>query len=174
MTLHEYAHFIDKNIYVQGLINTSSFYDISYDTSRPVYGGYGVNYPLRRGDAAKTTEFVSGYAVGYLFDPVQGAYSPYEDFAESFDMYVSQGVVFRKLAESMPILRQKYDWLKSNVFNNVEYNSGTTDSITYLQKAFNRNTAPYLRDYAAVLPNFVWNYQFKNGSVSFPPSAIQP
>ena len=46
---------------------------------------------------------------------------PFEDFAESYNWYVLQGANFRQLAETNALLRQKYDFLKTHVFENREF-----------------------------------------------------
>lgn len=44
-----------------------------------------------------------------------------EDFAETVTAYIISGEKFRELAEEWPILKQKYDWIKDNVFNGKEF-----------------------------------------------------
>lgn len=171
--IHEYAHYLDKNLYPrnaatsQGLIDPSDFYAISYDTSEPPQGSW-LFYKYRRPGSVKN-EFVSGYAVGWQLSSGSPYYSAVEDLAESFTMYVTQGKVFRKLAETNSILQQKYDWLKQNVFQGQEYQSGDIAGIAAIKQqptstevttgAFN------VGDYSRSLPNFVWNYKFLNGSI---------
>lgn len=101
-------------------------------------------------------------------------FSAAEDFAESFSLYVTDGKVFRKLAELSDVLRQKYDWLKNNVFNGQEYQSGDIQSVNILKQQPNlvgdelakQATGAFnVVDYSTSLPNFVWNYKFVNGSL---------
>jgi hypothetical protein len=168
--LHEYAHYLDKNLYSpaqgtsQGVIDTSGFYAISYDTSKKTVASNGwIEYPLRR-PATAASEFVSNYAKGWSDGSV---YTAYEDFAESFALYVSGGRVFRELAKSSPILNDKYAWLKTNVFDGREYDTGNTASITLLQAHINTSNSDAVAsgafniiDFAVRLPDFVWNYTF--------------
>ena len=55
------------------------------------------------------SSFISGYA----------ATNQYEDFAESFTMYVFHNKEFLKRAESNALLQKKYTFLKVSVFGNV-------------------------------------------------------
>lgn len=179
LTLHEYAHYLDQKLYSpgsgtsRGVIDTIGFYNISYDTSDPAPGGVR-EFAYRRPQNVKN-EFVSSYAQGWK-RTVNGKdyYSAAEDFAESFSLYVTDGKVFRKLAESSDVLKQKYDWLKTNVFNGREYQSGDIQSVTILKQQPNlvgdelakQATGAFnVVDYSTSLPNFVWNYKFLNGSL---------
>ncbi len=56
-------------------------------------------------------DFVSGYAMSSCF----------EDFAESFLFYRMHGEKFRYLAESSAVLRAKYDFFKTQVFDEKEF-----------------------------------------------------
>ncbi|MCF7906168.1 hypothetical protein K9L63_03205 [Candidatus Gracilibacteria bacterium] len=62
----------------------------------------------------RISDFVSGYA----------ATNPFEDFAESFLMYRLHGEIFRAQAQKSDILKQKYDFLKNNVFDGKEFQFG--------------------------------------------------
>lgn len=172
--VHEYAHHLDKNIYPrnsatsQGLIDTTSFYAISFNLSDPGSAlSTGKTYSYKNPSNIKN-DFVSAYAHGWQAGSTQ-YFTAAEDFAESFAMYVSEGKVFRKLAENNSVLQQKYDWLKQNVFQGQEYQSGDVAGIAAIKQqptstdittgAFNT------RDYSQSLPNFVWNYKFLNGSL---------
>ncbi len=178
--IHEYAHYLDRNIFSrnsatsQGLIDTTSFYAISYNLSdqgpggTTETGGGGKTYAYKNPSNIKN-EFVGGYAQGWQASDNSQHFTPYEDFAESFTMYVSEGKVFRKLSETYPVLKQKYDWLKQNVFQGQEYQSGDVAGIAAI-KAQPTSTASATgafnsRDYAQSLPNFVWNYKFSAGSL---------
>lgn len=169
--IHEYAHFLDRNVYKrnvstsQGLIDTMGFYAISYDITNPIVGAGGINFFTLKRPTNSANELVSGYAKGWQLSVGSPYLNATEDFAESFTMYVNQGKIFRSLAESNPVLKQKYDWLKLNVFNGFEYQTGTPDGLSYLKAspvgtgiatgAF--NTA----DYSEAVPDFVWSYKFK-------------
>lgn len=179
--IHEYAHYIDRNLYSrnpntsQGAIDTTNFYAISYDISNfsisPTSGWKA--YALKNTSNTKY-ERVSSYARGWGSVEADGVFrtTAYEDFAESFAMYVTQGKIFRKLAETNPVLGQKYEWLKQNVFGGQEYQSGDIAGITTIKA---RPTGLFeevatgagnVRDYTQSLPDFVWNYKFLAGSVA--------
>lgn len=179
MMLHEYAHYLDGRVFDQepstsrGIIDTTGFYNISFDVSDPA-PGHPDQFSYRRPQNIQN-EFVSYRAQGgwkYTYPGSEKEYSvAAEDFAESFLMYVSEGKVFRKLAESNNILKQKYDWLKTNVFNGQEYQSGDIRSISVLRQqpgsydaTIQFTGAALVIDYSTSLPDFVWNYKFLNGS----------
>lgn len=60
------------------------------------------------------TDFVGGYASSDMF----------EDFAESFLMYIKHGKEFRILAQENQVLAQKYAFIKHEVFNGKEFETG--------------------------------------------------
>lgn len=173
--IHEYAHFLDSNLYSKesgtsrGIIDTTGFYSISYDTSNTSYpsGSTGKPYPMRRPENAKN-EFLSSYAWGWALsgnDSDKYIRTAGEDFAEHFAAYVVEGKVFRELAKSSPVLAQKYDWLKQNVFNGKEYNTGETRGIAFMKAnpssqdvssgAFN------ILHFSTYLPDFAWNFKLQ-------------
>lgn len=172
--IHEYSHFLDGNIYSKesgtsrGIIDTTGFYGISYDTSNTSYpsGSTGKPYPIRRPDNAKN-EFVSGYSMGWAIsgkDEDKYIRTAGEDFAESVAMYVVEGKVFRELAKSYPVLSQKYDWLKQNVFNGKEYNTGEIRGIAFMKANPSSqdvsNGAFNILHFSTYLPDFAWDYRF--------------
>lgn len=94
--VHELAHYID--IYAlspQGGIDVSDdFYHISWRAPNTKKSGQGV------------IDFVSGYA----------STNQYEDFAESFVLYVFHNSVFADRALRSESLRQKYLFFSGTVF----------------------------------------------------------
>jgi len=167
---HEYAHWLDGNLFAalpgtaRGRIPTLGFYSISYDTSQgSVQADSRTYYPLRRGESAVATEFVGAYARGaeLLIEGVP-KYTPFEDFAESFGLYVNGGRIFRQLAATDSYLKQKYDWLKANVFAGVEYDTGAVGSIKMLRgrPTARANFAFNVNDFGRVDEGHVFNYQF--------------
>ena len=173
--IHEYAHFLDSNLYAKesgtsrGVVDTTGFYSISYDTNNTSYptGSIGKPYPKRRSENAKN-EFLSGYAQGWALsgnDSDKYIRTAGEDFAEHFAAYVGEGKVFRELAKSSPVLAQKYDWLKQNVFNGREYNTGEIKGIAFMKAnpssqdvssgAFN------ILHFSTYLPDFAWNFKLQ-------------
>jgi hypothetical protein len=167
---HEYAHWLDGNLFprlaetARGSIATLDFYSISYDTGAgTVNTDFRTYYPLRRDKSVVATEFVSAYARGHEAMLAGTAkYTPFEDFAESFGLYIQGGKIFRHLAEHDSYLRQKYEWLRKNVFAGVEYETGDIESIELLSRrptsrshiAFNVN------DFGRIDPDHRFLYQF--------------
>lgn len=138
--LHEYGHYLDRNLYgfmqspdlSAGVIDTIDFYAISFDIDDSITAPNGwTEYRIRRDPATSgAAEFVSSYAVGWG----TGSYlTAYEDFAESFALYVTGGSVFRELGRQHVYLQQKYDWLKQNVFEGIEYDTGSLTGLANAQ-----------------------------------------
>ncbi len=175
--IHEYAHYLDRNLYPrnektsQGLIDTTGFYNISYDVSQRDTTAEWPSYKLRN-LGNERNEFVGAYAIGWSTSKPGYKSSP-EDFAESFHMYIAQGKLFRVISSNNSVLKQKYDWLKQNVFNGVEYQSGAADALEYTKDNPNKVSvatgAFNVRDFSEYYPNFVWNYGFLNGSMESKP-----
>lgn len=129
--LHEYSHQLDKlnkgvvNEYLMtGVIDTEEFYAISYDKIsddlfRPCY---------KMKSDMNVYDFISDYAMseGISIGCPEGSYFPSEDFAESFASYVTSGKDFRAATGSSSVLLQKYNWLKNNVFEGVEYDTSVS------------------------------------------------
>lgn len=167
---HEYAHWLDGNLFetlpgtARGKITTLGFYSISYDISKGVVqADTRTYYPLRRGESAVATEFVGAYARGaQLLADGLPIYTPFEDFAESFGLYVNGGRIFRELAANNQYLRQKYDWLKANVFAGFEYDTGEVANIKALRgrPTATANVAFNVNDFGRIDDNHVFNYQF--------------
>jgi hypothetical protein len=63
-------------------------------------------------------DFVGGYSKHDMF----------EDFSESFLLYIKHGKYFRQLALSNKKLRKKYMFFKNYVFNGKEFNTGKTQT----------------------------------------------
>ncbi len=164
--LHEYAHYLDKNLYgppsspnlSMGVIDTTAFYSISYDLGDSrLIGGFN-HYRLLRGPSSRPAEFISAYAVGWGEDSYS---TPYEDFAESLTAYVMAGGVFRQVVGPNPYLRQKYDWLKQNVFQGLEYNTGSLAGLAFLEanpRSADRVPAFNVVDYVLADPDAVWDF----------------
>ena len=75
------------------------FYELSWVNSK------------QRKTNVRRTDFVSGYAMT----------SPFEDFAESYLFYRLHGEKFRQIATESKILQVKYDFMKTQVFENQEF-----------------------------------------------------
>ncbi|HBB02919.1 MAG: hypothetical protein US89_C0003G0037 [Candidatus Peregrinibacteria bacterium GW2011_GWF2_38_29] len=89
---HEMGHVVDDS-------TNNVFYKISWmDSSHKIRG-------------SNKMDFVTGYAMTDAF----------EDFAESYTMYILHGNSFRKMADGNEKIKEKYFFMKDNVFNGVEF-----------------------------------------------------
>lgn len=117
--IHELGHVIDLG----GLKSTeyeieSAFQDGHY----PIYADdysmifYSTSWSSSEDwrEDTKTTDFVSGYA----------ATDPFEDFAESFLLYVEHGATFRVLAADNAQLQAKYNFFQDYIFAGEEFGLG--------------------------------------------------
>lgn len=68
----------------------------------------------KRKNAATNMDFVSGYAMS----------DPFEDFAESYVFYVLHNKDFKVLAASSDALYAKYSFMKHEVFDSLEFDTG--------------------------------------------------
>ena len=113
-------------------------------------------------------EFVSTYAregPSENLDPETLPYPYYaihhEDFAESFAAYVLTGNIFRERAKDNIHLQEKYNFLRDNVFDGVEYDTGDVESYhKWIEKneELPHNPIAYLIED----PNWVWDYEFRH------------
>jgi hypothetical protein len=167
---------------MKGIIDTRGFYeigtDIKFDYSTPkekpyatfkhyydgkeyylYFSGGGCFFPKEGLDFSK--DFVTVYAAGLNknwgnFDPkCVGKVIPVEDFAESFTVYVMAGKDFRSATQKSTILKEKYDWLKTNVFGGVEYD---TDLPADLNCGADPNGPKYFK---CDDPNYIWDGQLR-------------
>ena len=119
--LHEYGHYIDgKNNEPNkhfGIVETYDYFNIAYDMSAYTVSGC---VPRR---SENILDWISRY--GYLGSSVcpTGTYDPHEDWAESFAIYVTAGQRFRSAAAQRPLIAARYNWIKTNVFAGVEFNT---------------------------------------------------
>lgn len=51
--------------------------------------------------------------------------NPKDDFASTFAMYVTEGRIFRLLIQKDADLEKKYYWMRDNVFEGIEYDTGS-------------------------------------------------
>ena len=91
--------FKDRSQYIYRNDPSAEFYAISWRTSN-----------LKQSHAIRK-DFVSGYAMT----------NPFEDFAESYIFYRLHGDKFRNFAKASPALQAKYNFLKTEVFSNKEF-----------------------------------------------------
>ena len=130
--MHEYAHYIDYFVranpdpeLLSGIIDTTTFYDISYEKLMVTEGWYC----LKKKTNMDIYDFISRYAAtseGYASNCPEGWSRPLEDFAESFAAYVLAGKDFRNAMSQNEVLAQKYNWLKNNLFKGIEYDTNLT------------------------------------------------
>jgi len=123
---HEYAHYLDREIYDQtpsaphqGFVATAAFANIGFDLSQVTPQSDCV--PHRSSDVH---DYISRYGYDPGYGECQAGWAVYqEDFAESFAFYVSAGRRFRTAAAQRPMLAQRYNWLRDNVFGGVQYDT---------------------------------------------------
>lgn len=102
--VHELGHMVDIYLLHSTLTKadpSKTFYTISWTEPTVIRSGM------------TASSFVSGYA----------ATNQYEDFAETFAMYVFHNTTLAERAQKSPALQQKYDFLRDSVFG--EYFIGT-------------------------------------------------
>jgi len=129
--LHEYAHYLDgKNVSPdpmrprRGAVSTLGFYDLSYDMSTVVQ-----DCAARRSSDPK--DWISRYGFLGAGTCPSGKSWLLEEWAEAFSMYVTSGKQFRAAAAQNGTIAQKYNWLKTGVFQGREYDTDlvrSTDS----------------------------------------------
>lgn len=93
------SEFLDGNIPIYNDDLSLGFYRISWKNSSEMREG------------VSSADFVTGYATT----------DPFEDFAESYIMYVLHGTEFRMMARWNDSLQAKYDYIKVNIFDNKEF-----------------------------------------------------
>ncbi len=113
--IHEMGHIADTNFLMGGNNVASVFIDYnrylsSDDESVDFYAISWVDSSQMKRDATKMN-FVSLYAMT----------NPFEDFAETYAMYVLHGGQFKKMAEKNNVLAEKYNFMKNNVFFGREF-----------------------------------------------------
>lgn len=169
--LHEYGHYLDgtfggtyspapKNPLLPhwGLIDTTGFYDISYDLS-----SFANGCALRKSDDPKDWISKYGYDPGYG-GCVAPKHNPAEEWAEAFQMYVTSGHDFRAAAAQSVMISQKYNWLKTNVFSGLEYDTalpqGTNAGCNDVY-----GTASQQPGYMHCDDDYVWDFTLPSGYV---------
>ena len=117
--IHEVAHNVDYGYLVSGEKRiASSFADgsvILYE-SDPSLDFYRISWESERKPkkTSVSADFVSGYAMSDCF----------EDFAESYTYYVLHNKDFKRLAASSAVLYEKYHFMKYEVFDGMEFDTG--------------------------------------------------
>jgi len=100
------------------------FYSISFKDSKGVK------------DKATKYDFVSGYAMT----------DPFEDFAESYAYYILHGTEFKELTKQNDSLKQKYYFLKTQVFEGIEYDTGNKSAVNARVRHYDVTVLPYSMD----------------------------
>ena len=120
--IHELAHVVDlgglTGTYTPENSNISDFKDGSlqfYNDDLSLMF-YQISWTPKSQKAHSTTlDFVGGYA----------KYDMFEDFSESFLLYIQHGNYFKALALQNKALRDKYVFFKFYIFNGKEFHTGT-------------------------------------------------
>ncbi|MFA6991941.1 MAG: hypothetical protein WC269_01510 [Candidatus Gracilibacteria bacterium] len=114
--LHEMGHIVDGS-YLTGTVvsGKSAFLDLG----KPVFNNdksteyYNLSWKTNN-------SFVDGYSEND-FCSSYGMTDPYEDFAECYIYYILHGEEFRIMANENSVLKQKYDFMKEDVFSGITY-----------------------------------------------------
>lgn len=124
--IHEIGHVVDTGLFHgNDILSRTAF----YDGNTPLYADdpsinfYEISWKSSESkkSESKALDFVSGYAMENVF----------EDFSESYVMYVTSGNHFRSLLSSSEKLRQKYNFLKNEVFEGKEFQTGKRSENSY-------------------------------------------
>lgn len=115
--IHEMGHLVDLGEMTGKHGTNTAFRDgkkriLSDDLSVQFYQMSWRSADMRR-ENISDLDFVSGYARTNCF----------EDFAESYLMYRLHGEKFRALSAGSDVLKQKYEFLRDEVFGGQEYNT---------------------------------------------------
>jgi hypothetical protein len=115
--VHELGHIVDLG-YIQGRSSTPSSFNngkLKIPADDPSVRFYELSWKDKKTQkySAERKDFVSGYAMSDVF----------EDFSESFNFYVLHGEDFRAIKNESRILAQKYDFLKEEIFQGLEFES---------------------------------------------------
>lgn len=113
---HELGHVIDLQFLKEGTLSSDPselFYNISW-----------IDYKTKKKGMA-LQDFVSGYAMT----------NKYEDFAESWTMFLFHNETFKARALKNPILQKKYDFFSEKVFKEREF-EGTSFELKPLEAYF--------------------------------------
>lgn len=153
LIVHEYGHHQGGNWISVGekMVNTAhEFGKISFDMTIPApYDSNGSNTLLRsKGDV--NGEFVTDYAIT----------NNSEDFADSFSAYIMAGNIFRQRAKLNPYLNQKYEFLKTNIFEGREYLTGSISSYDRWVKIYPGRLPAWTTTYMYEDPSWVWDYKY--------------
>lgn len=122
--IHEIGHVVDIGYMVS---QDSSYPSTFTDNNTPVYTDdkslefYQLSWQdeLQKKSKIYTYDFASEYAMSDAF----------EDFAEMYNLYVTHGREARRYASVSDVFREKYNWIKYNLFAGFEFKTGNIDNI---------------------------------------------
>lgn len=165
--MHEYSHFIDS---YAGYLDTTGFYNISYDVSdpfedtyrwrptKPIFSDDGKDHSDDPAWNEMKQHFFS-YAEGWQSVEKPGYATPFEDFAVSVTMYVLHGETFRDYMKDKPPMKKKYNWLKKNVFDGKEFYTGDREYRKYAPDLYSIDGGIWAADgYITIRPLFKWDH----------------
>lgn len=115
--LHEIGHVVDLGMLVpkrKVKQNTKFKYGVHFiSNADPSVKFYNLSWVDNQTSKKHITpnDFVSGYA----------SYSPFEDFAESYLMYITQGHTFKDMTKQSDTMNNKYAFLRQRVFDGTEF-----------------------------------------------------
>jgi len=117
--IHEMAHNVDYGFLDNSESRVASNFkdgSLTLYESDPSLDFYRISWRDNetRVKTAGNTDFVSGYAMS----------DPFEDFAETYAFYVLHNKDFKVLASSSDVLLQKYQFMKHQVFDGEEFDTG--------------------------------------------------
>lgn len=134
--VHEVGHVVDTGLLETDTTGTATTYldrgQIVFDTD-PSVPFYSFNWIDSENWLGEKADFVSGYARS----------NPYEEFAESYAMYVLNGQLFKEYADENPTLRGKYDYLKDVVFSGFEYELPKTTTKGAFERVYDITRLDY-------------------------------
>lgn len=105
---HEAGHIVDFSVLAGSMpaLNKTftEFWQPAFRVDDPSFLFYGLSWKneLVKNADASYKDFVSGYAMQ----------DPFEDIAETFDMYINHYDLFVKMTETSPILKQKFAYVQ--------------------------------------------------------------
>jgi len=104
---HETGHVVDLWVLVWNWIFKShrftEYWKVNFYKNDPSLKFYSLCWKSEK--VKKPDIYISDFVSGY------GMTDPFEDFAESFNMYLNHNYVFRQMATESNILREKYNFL---------------------------------------------------------------
>jgi len=177
---HEWGHNVDFELLLpqnQNQIDPRfTLYDIPFYKTDKSLDFYSISWDSNT--VMKNKSFLTYYS---MYQPGGDPTYPYpaEDFAETFSMYVNEGNIFRIVAQKDSILKQKYEWMKNNVFNGIEYDTGDSNFPNYIdsnaEKFFGLAYYGHSIDYSIKDFNYRCKFISRTSSISQPSTtALSP